>query len=65
MIKLILEPDGNNPFVVSKVTMEIPDDITLSDQNGDEVCLLREIECFLRAIGYSFKGNLVIDEGEE
>jgi hypothetical protein len=66
MIKLIREPDGQNEFIVSKITIEIPDDIALFGQYVGEVpTLLDEIESFIRAIGYEFKGHLIIDEGEE
>jgi hypothetical protein len=58
MIRLIKEIKDEE-CAYADVQFNIPDpDISLDD-------LLPEIEHFLRAIGYNFKGHLTIEESEE
>jgi hypothetical protein len=58
MIKLISKIKGEE-YAYANVKFIIPD----SEIDLDH--LIPELEHFLRAIGYNFKGNLVIEEGEE
>lgn len=56
MIVFSKSRDKENEFEVADVTFEIPNnEVTLTE-------LLQEFECFLKACGYSFKGELDFTE---
>jgi len=58
MIRFIKTRDQENEFEVADVTFEIPNNDVSLDK------LLLEFECFLKACGYEYKGNLNFVEDE-
>jgi hypothetical protein len=57
MYKFIKLPDEDNKFDSSSIEMVITKDVSLPD-------LLQEFECFLKACGFVFEGELDIIQEE-
>lgn len=55
--KFIKTINPDNEFDIAEITFEIDDDPSLQD-------ILSEMECFLKACGFSFDGSLDIVEEE-